>query len=71
MKKITKKLLILFSVVLIGISSQAQDVVVLKHTNYTSHFSKSKHYPVMVEWWITKAKVNCEKPLHQDQEKQL
>jgi endonuclease G len=38
---------------------KAQDVVVLKHTNYTSHFSKSKHYPVMVEWWITKAKSSC------------
>jgi len=63
MKKITKKILIFVSVVLISMSLQAQDVVVLKHTNYTSHFSKSKHYPVMVEWWITRAKVNCEKPL--------
>jgi len=41
----------------------AQDVVILKHANYTSHFSKSKKYPVMVEWWETKAKVACEKPL--------
>ena len=41
----------------------AQDVVVLKHTNYTSHYSKSKKYPVMVEWWITKAKVSCPTPL--------
>jgi endonuclease G len=41
----------------------AQDVVVLKHTNYTSHFSKSKKYPVMVEWWITRAKVSCPTPL--------
>jgi endonuclease G len=41
----------------------AQDVVVLKHTNYTSHFSKSKKYPVMVEWWETKAKVGCPTPL--------
>jgi endonuclease G, mitochondrial len=41
----------------------AQDVVVLKHTNYTSHFSKSKKYPVMVEWWITKAKIGCSTPL--------
>ena len=63
MKKITKKIFILFSIVLIGMTLNAQDVVVLKHTNYTSHFSKSKHYPVMVEWWITRAKVNCEKPL--------
>ena len=63
MKKITKKILILVSIVLMGMRVSAQDVVVLKHTNYTSHFSKSKHYPVMVEWWITKAKVNCDKPL--------
>ena len=41
----------------------AQDVVVLKHTNYTSHFSKSKRYPVMVEWWETKAKIGCPNPI--------
>ena len=41
----------------------AQDVVVLKHTNYISHYSKSKKYPVMVEWWITKAKIGCPTPL--------
>ena len=41
----------------------AQDVVVLKHTNYTSHYSKSKKYPVMVEWWITKAKIGCPTPM--------
>jgi endonuclease G len=41
----------------------AQDVVVLKHTNYTSHFSKSKKYPVMVEWWETRAKIGCTSPL--------
>ena len=37
----TKKLFIFFSLVLMGISLQAQDIVVLKHTNYTSHYSKS------------------------------
>lgn len=42
---------------------RAQDVVVLKHINYTSHFSKSKKYPVMVEWWETKVKVGCPTPL--------
>jgi endonuclease G len=49
--------------VILYLNLTAQDVVVLKHTNYTSHFSKSKKYPVMVEWWETKAKVACEKPL--------
>lgn len=58
-----KKILTLITFTLILIGSKAQDIVVLKHTNYTSHFSKSKKYPVMVEWWITKEKVACEKPL--------
>jgi endonuclease G len=58
-----KKLLLLISIITFGVTVNAQDVVVLKHTNYTSHYSKSKKYPVMVEWWITKAKVACEKPL--------
>ena len=37
----------------------AQDVVTLKHKAYTTHYSKSKHYPVEVEWWITKASLTC------------
>jgi DNA/RNA endonuclease G (NUC1) len=37
----------------------AQDVVTLKHKVYTTHYSKSKHYPVEVEWWITKASLTC------------
>jgi len=41
----------------------AQDIVVIKHTNYTTHFSKSLKYPVEVEWYITKAKVGCPTPL--------
>ena len=63
MKKITKKLFIFVSLVLMGISLHAQDVVVLKHTNYTSHYSKSKYYPVMVEWWLTKSMISCPTPL--------
>ena len=58
-----KKVLLLVTLLVISVTLFAQDVVVLKHTNYTSHFSKSKKYPVMVEWWETKAKVACEKPL--------
>ena len=41
----------------------AQDTVRLVHTNYSSVFSKSKKYPVLVEWWVTKAKVGCPTPL--------
>lgn len=58
-----KKVLLLVTLLVIGVTLFSQDIVVLKHTNYTSHFSKSKKYPVMVEWWITRAKVACETPL--------
>jgi len=58
-----KKGLLLIGSILFSIVLFAQDVVVLKHTNYTSHFSKSKKYPVMVEWWETKEKVACIKPI--------
>ena len=47
----------------IGITTYSQDIVVIKHTNYTTHFSKSLKYPVEVEWYITKAKVGCPTPL--------
>jgi len=58
-----KKVISLVTLLVISVTLFAQDVVVLKHTNYTSHFSKSKKYPVMVEWWETKAKVGCPNPL--------
>lgn len=58
-----KKLLMVATLLCVMVVVRAQDVVVLKHINYTSHFSKSKKYPVMVEWWETKIKVGCETPL--------
>lgn len=58
-----KKFFTLILVLFLALGLKAQDVVVLAHTNYTSHFSKSKKYPVMVEWWETKAKVGCPTPL--------
>jgi len=47
----------------ISLNSFSQDTIRLKHKNYTTVFSKSKHYPVLVEWWVTKEKVNCKNPL--------
>ena len=58
-----KKFFTLIVVLFLALGLKAQDVVVLNHTNYTSHFSKSKKYPVLVEWWETKAKVGCATPL--------
>ena len=58
-----KKFLLLITLLGFSVTLKAQDVVVLKHTNYTTHFSKSKKYPVMVEWWETRAKIGCPTPL--------
>ncbi len=45
------------------VAAKAQDTIRIKHTNYTTIFSKSNHYPVLVEWWETKKKVSCKSPL--------
>jgi len=66
MKRIFYILLFLLPVVA---SAQTQikfattDTVRLKHTNYTAVFSKSLKYPVLIEWWTTKAMVTCPTPL--------
>lgn len=58
-----KKITLLLILTLIGHMSLSQDTVRLKHTNYVSVFSKSKKYPVLVEWWLTKPKLTCSTPL--------
>jgi endonuclease G len=58
-----KKTILLFSIILFSLLSFSQDTIRLKHTNYTSVFSKSKRYPVIVEWWLTKSMVTCITPL--------
>jgi endonuclease G len=58
-----KKLLLLTIMLFAFVVTFSQDILVLKHINYTTHFSKSKKYPVIVEWWETKAKVSCPNPL--------
>ena len=58
-----KKLLLLTTLLFTFVVTFSQDVVVIKHTNFTTHFSKSKKYPVMVEWWETRAKIGCATPL--------
>ncbi len=42
---------------------QAQDTVRVKHSNYDAVFSKSKKYPVLVEWWVTTKKIQCTNPV--------
>jgi endonuclease G len=45
------------------ITSHAQDTITLKHTGYTTTYSKSLHYPLLVQWWDTKARIECSNPL--------
>jgi len=59
MKKLTLTLILIF----IALLCYSQDTITIKHTNYTTHFSVSKHYPVLVEWWVTKSMVGCTTPL--------
>lgn len=56
-------LLSIFVVLFINVSLEAQDTVRLIHKEYTTIFSKSKKYPVLVEWWLTKQKVSCTNPV--------
>jgi len=58
-----RKFILVFLLYLIPSLLFSQDVVLLKHTNYISLFSKSKRYPVYVEWWLTKDKLSCINPL--------
>lgn len=62
MKKFFISILILVSLI-DQAKSQSQDLVVLKHTNYTTTYSKTLHYPILVEWWETKASNGCATPL--------
>jgi endonuclease G len=59
MKKLFILTIILF--IIAGVS-YSQDTIRIKHTNYTTVYSKSLHYPVLVEWWETTAK-NCNNPI--------
>ena len=40
-----------------------QDNVRFVHKNYTSVFSKSLKYPILVEWWVTKSALECTNPV--------
>lgn len=38
------------------------DDILITHKNYTTIFSRSYRYPVQVEWWITRDKIECKNP---------
>lgn len=45
--------------VLVAVISYSQDTVTLHHKAYSITYSKSKHYPIKVEWWVTRAGLTC------------
>jgi len=59
----SKVLLSTALVLFLSVSLKAQDIVRLVHKEYTTVFSKSLKYPVLVEWWVTKQKVSCANPI--------
>lgn len=59
----SRVLQILSLVLFLSGSLKAQDTVRLVHKEYITVFSKSKKYPVLVEWWLTKQKVSCTNPI--------
>ena len=48
--------------ILFSLSLKAQDTIRLVHTKYTTVFSKTLKYPVLVEWWVTKDAISCTNP---------
>jgi endonuclease G len=55
--------ILLALILLVSLKSFSQDTVRLKHKEYTTVFSKSLRYPVLVEWWVTTEKVTCKSPI--------
>lgn len=54
---------LMIAAVSFGINATAQeineDVLRLEHTYYTSYYSRANHYPLMVEYTLTKKMLNC------------
>lgn len=55
-----KKNIILFFI--LSVPLQAQDTIRVIHKNYQSVFSIGKHYPILVEWWVTRDNLSCMSP---------
>ena len=62
-----RKLLALLCIVYFTNTIVAQDTVRLRHHNYVTVYSKSLHYPIIDDWWITRSKVNGKRLPRKDQ----
>jgi endonuclease G, mitochondrial len=43
-----------------------KDTVTLKHQFYISTFDTVKHYPIVVQWWVTKKMLSCDPRIDRD-----
>lgn len=50
---------ILLFLLLFVLNVSAQDTITIYHKAYSTTFSKSKYYPIKVEWWLTKNSLTC------------
>ena len=51
--------LILLLILFTFLGVKAQDTIRIRHKADSTRFSKSKGYPVKVEWWVTRASLTC------------
>lgn len=51
---------ILLFLLLFVLNVSAQDTITIYHKAYSTTFSKSKYYPIKVEWWLTKNSLTCD-----------
>ena len=58
-----KVLLIITLLAFFAMGGKTQDTIRIKHINYVTVFNKILKYPVLVEWYETKAKDGCSTPL--------
>jgi endonuclease G, mitochondrial len=55
-----KKLVVILVLFICSAFSQDVDTVTIFHKHYSSTFSKSKHFPVVVTYWLTKKMLDCD-----------
>ncbi len=55
------KQLIILVLILVSFLASGEDTIRIRHANYTTLFSLTRHYPVVVDWWLTRAKLTCNK----------
>ncbi len=53
-----------FSEAISQVKYLSTDTITIKHKYYTTTFSKSKHIPIVVKYWLTNATISCQNRLN-------